>query len=133
MITVHYKTFDDVLKHIEQLATDLRVRADSADQRRKEGFDHRLIDIRRDRAEASGLHLAAQIMRDAKIDTETNKMKYIDIVFEDTSIESEPPVLVFVEVENAQGVSVGVGRWVEREDGYTVLRICEDVVNSMTK
>ncbi len=63
-------------------------------------------------------------------------MKYIDIVFIDESKgnrEPSPPKLEFVEVENAQGKSVGVGRWIEREDGFTVLRLFEDATKSMTE
>ena len=44
----------------------------------------------------------------------------IDIVFDG------PPGPVtgrFVEVENEEGKSISVGEWVEREDGYWVLRI----------
>ena len=59
-------------------------------------------------------------------------MKFIDIVFKDISGSGEPPHLEFVEVENAQGASIGAGRWIEREDGYTVLRFFEDVTKSMT-
>lgn len=60
-------------------------------------------------------------------------MKYIDIVFQSVQENRDTkPELEFVEVENAQGASVGVGRWIERGDGYTVLRLFEDVVNSMT-
>ncbi len=65
-------------------------------------------------------------------------MKFVDIVFEDknkgiNSALPMPPKLEFVEVENAQGASVGVGRWIDREDGYTVLRLFEDVTKSMTE
>ena len=63
-------------------------------------------------------------------------MKYIDIVFIDENKgnrEPSPPKLEFVEVENAQGASVGVGRWIEREDGFTVLRLFEDATKSMTE
>ena len=65
-------------------------------------------------------------------------MKYIDIVFDDQNKGVHgslpmPPKLEFVEVENAQGASVGVGRWIEREDGYTVLRLFEDATKSMTE
>jgi len=60
-------------------------------------------------------------------------MKYIDIVFDNTAFSREPPKLEFIEVENAQGESVGVGRWIEREDGCTVLRLFEDATKSMTE
>ena len=46
--------------------------------------------------------------------------EYIDIVFDG------PPSHVtgrFVEVENAEGASIHFGEWVERDDGYWVLRI----------
>jgi hypothetical protein len=46
--------------------------------------------------------------------------KYVDIVF------GGPPSHVpprFVEVEDDQGASIGVGGWLQREDGYWVLRI----------
>lgn len=52
----------------------------------------------------------------------------IDIVFE----EIEPPegrsgpCLAFVEVEDEEGASIGVGNWVEREDGRQVLRLDVD-------
>lgn len=63
-------------------------------------------------------------------------MKFIDIVFEDKNKGIHgtlpmPPALEFIEVENGEGASVGVGRWIEREDGFTVLRLFEDVVKSM--
>jgi len=61
-------------------------------------------------------------------------MKYIDIVFQPVQESRDhKPELEFVEVENAQGVSVGVGRWIERGDGFTVLRLFEDVTRSMTE
>ncbi len=62
-------------------------------------------------------------------------MKYIDIVFIDENKgnrEPSPPKLEFVEVENAQGESVGVGRWIDREDGFTVLRLFDDATKAMT-
>ena len=46
--------------------------------------------------------------------------KYVDIVF------SGPPSHEagrFVEVENAKGESIKFGEWIERDDGYWVLRI----------
>lgn len=43
----------------------------------------------------------------------------IDIVFDGPP--SQPPR--FVEVENAQGHSVSVGRWVQRDDGFWALRL----------
>lgn len=50
-------------------------------------------------------------------------MSYVDIVFDG------PPSAQagrFVEVENPQGESVKVGEWIERPDGYWVLRIPQD-------
>lgn len=47
-------------------------------------------------------------------------MKNIDIVFDG------PPGPIagrFVEVENELGASINIGEWVERDDGYWVLRI----------
>jgi hypothetical protein len=45
---------------------------------------------------------------------------YIDIVCDGPP---GPTSGRFVEVENEEGASVGVGTWVERSDGYWVLRI----------
>lgn len=45
---------------------------------------------------------------------------YIDIVFDGPP---GPEAGRFVEVENAQGASIRVGDWIERPDGYWVLRI----------
>lgn len=59
--------------------------------------------------------------------------KYIDIVFEEKAPTGNPPDLRFVEVENGEGASVGVGQWVNREDGFTALRLTEDVVTEMRK
>ena len=44
----------------------------------------------------------------------------IDIVFDG------PPSMLyaaFVEVENKKGESIGIGEWIERDDGYWVLRV----------
>lgn len=61
-------------------------------------------------------------------------MKYIDIVFQSVQESRDhKPELEFVEVENAQGASIRVGHWVERSDGFTVLRLFEDVTQSMTE
>lgn len=46
--------------------------------------------------------------------------KYIDIVFDGPPAHESGR---FIEVENAAGASIRVGEWVEREDGYWVLRI----------
>ena len=47
----------------------------------------------------------------------------IDIVFQDVTVHGDSPKLEFVEVENLDGASVGVGEWINREDGFTVLRL----------
>lgn len=60
-------------------------------------------------------------------------MKYLDIVFQQTQERGEKPELEFVEVENAQGHSIAVGRWLDRADGHTVLRLFEDATKSMTE
>ncbi len=44
----------------------------------------------------------------------------IDIVFDGPPSMPSPS---FVEVENNKGESIGVGEWIERDDGYWVLRI----------
>lgn len=46
--------------------------------------------------------------------------EFIDIVFDG------PPGKVtgrFVEVENQAGQSISIGEWIERDDGYWVLRV----------
>ncbi len=45
---------------------------------------------------------------------------YIDIVFDGPPAHESGR---FVEVENKKGASVSVGEWIERADGYWVLRI----------
>jgi hypothetical protein len=47
---------------------------------------------------------------------------YVDIVFAQTPGLSTPDLL-FVEVENSAGESISFGKWVQRDDGYWVLRI----------
>jgi len=47
-------------------------------------------------------------------------MDYIDIVFDGPP---EHEAGRFVEVEDPQGQSVGVGEWVHRDDGFWVLRL----------
>lgn len=47
---------------------------------------------------------------------------YVDIVFTGPP-GAEPPFPVFVEVEDPKGRSIKLGEWLEREDGYWVLRI----------
>lgn len=47
-------------------------------------------------------------------------MTHIDIVFDGPPDHDMPR---FVEVENEQGQSISVGTWLERPDGYWVLRI----------
>lgn len=44
----------------------------------------------------------------------------IDIVFDGPPGPQGPR---FVEVEDAQGNSISVGRWIQRPDGYWVLRV----------
>lgn len=53
-------------------------------------------------------------------------MTYIDIVF--SGPPSEPAT--FVEVENPAGQSIRVGEWLQRPDGYWVLRIPSPVAPS---
>lgn len=49
-----------------------------------------------------------------------DEQKFIDVVFDGPpSAESGR----FVEVENAQGQSINIGQWVDRGDGYRVLRL----------
>lgn len=45
--------------------------------------------------------------------------EFIDIVFD--KIPSHDPA-VFIEVENDKGASISLGAWINREDGYAVLR-----------
>lgn len=47
-------------------------------------------------------------------------MKSIDIVF--TGPLSASP-MIFVGAEDMEGKSIGVGEWIQREDGYWALRI----------
>ncbi len=46
--------------------------------------------------------------------------KFIDIVFDGPP---GPEAGRFVEVENPEGQSIAIGEWIERKDGYWVLRI----------
>ena len=48
--------------------------------------------------------------------------KYIDIVFDGPPSHESGR---FVEVEDSTGKSIAIGNWVEREDGYWVLRIAD--------
>lgn len=50
-------------------------------------------------------------------------MSYIDIVFAKTPDPN--PDFRFVEVEDVSGASVEVGTWLQRPDGYWVLRIAQ--------
>jgi len=52
-------------------------------------------------------------------------MRTIDIVFKKIPDDymQGPDELIFVEVESPPGTSVSRGEWVEREDGWTVLRL----------
>jgi len=50
-----------------------------------------------------------------------DEARYVDIVFD---WPPEPPESGrFVEVEDAAGASINLGQWVQRDDGYWVLRI----------
>ena len=46
--------------------------------------------------------------------------KYVDIVFDGPPA---PESGRFIEVEDEAGASIALGEWIEREDGYWVLRI----------
>jgi hypothetical protein len=46
--------------------------------------------------------------------------KHVDIVFDGPPSHEAPR---FVEVENDEGASISVGGWLQRDDGYWVLRI----------
>lgn len=48
--------------------------------------------------------------------------EYVDIVFDGPPSNPAPR---FVEVENPDGSGVNLGEWVERDDGYWVLRITD--------
>lgn len=56
---------------------------------------------------------------------ETHKPKWIDIVFDGPPSHDAGR---FVEVEDASGNGMKIGEWVEREDGYWVLRLDEPEV-----
>ncbi len=59
--------------------------------------------------------------------------EYTDIVFDGPP---GPESGRFVEVEDRQGRSVNVGEWIEREDGYWVLRLAvssSELVKGLTK
>jgi hypothetical protein len=49
-------------------------------------------------------------------------MDYIDIVFDGPPAHESGR---FIEVEDPQGKSISVGEWINRDDGYWVLRIAE--------
>lgn len=49
-------------------------------------------------------------------------MKYVDIVFDGPPSHESGR---FVEVEDETGASISFGEWVEREDGFWVLRITD--------
>lgn len=55
------------------------------------------------------------------------KTETIDIVFSGGGDGSGPGE--FVEVEDQNGSGISVGDWIEREDGYTVLRIRHESFN----
>lgn len=52
------------------------------------------------------------------------RLKPIDIVFDGPPAPDGPR---FMEVENNAGESINVGEWVERRDGYWVLRLLAEV------
>lgn len=54
---------------------------------------------------------------------------HIDIVFDGPPSAEAPR---FVEVENAEGKSIGFGEWIERADGFWCLRIPYPVESTMT-
>lgn len=48
--------------------------------------------------------------------------QYVDLVF--NALPTGPDAEAeFIEVENDQGKSINFGEWLDRDDGYTVLRI----------
>lgn len=51
--------------------------------------------------------------------------KHVDIVFDGAP---SPESCLFVEVEDATGKSISIGRWVHREDGHWVLRITAETM-----
>jgi hypothetical protein len=57
---------------------------------------------------------------DATAEYEASLPKHIDIVFDGPP---GPEAGRFVEVENDTGASISIGEWVQRPDGYWVLRI----------
>lgn len=50
-------------------------------------------------------------------------MRYVDIVFDGPPSDRAPR---FVEIENDKGISIRLGEWLEREDGFWVIRIPSD-------
>lgn len=57
-------------------------------------------------------------------------MDYIDIVFDGPP---GPTAGSFVEVEDSEGRSISIGEWLQRPDGYWVLRISPDQVADATE
>ena len=57
-------------------------------------------------------------------------MSYLQIVFDGPP---GPKGGRFVEVEDANGCSVRLGEWIEREDGYWVLMFDRDDVEECTR
>ena len=55
-----------------------------------------------------------------------NLMNYIDVVFDGPPGHESGR---FVEVENSEGISIRIGEWIQRPDGYWVLRIQRDALN----
>lgn len=60
----------------------------------------------------------------------SNKTKYVDIVFDGPPSHESGR---FIETENDIGHSIGIGEWVQRLDGYWVLRIWQDMHYHVTK
>ncbi len=54
-------------------------------------------------------------------------MSYVDIVFDGPPSHESGR---FIEVENEGGASISFGEWVERDDGYWVLRIPDSTLLS---
>jgi len=55
-------------------------------------------------------------------ENDTDRNEYIDIVFTGPP-GPNPSDCGFVEVEDSKGISISIGTWIKREDGFTVLRI----------
>lgn len=51
------------------------------------------------------------------------ELEKINITFEPASSVGEPPELIFVETEDLNGKGIGIGEWVDLEDGRRALQI----------